>query len=183
MAVSSDLHSKAIREAAPGGRKDASQVSQGSNSDSNGAFKKIVALVNMQDRSERTIRERLAKADYDAAEIDEAVERAKSYGIIDDKRFADVLIRSRLAQGKGSAGIERELASHDIEVFNIEGWPYEYGIGDESEEERAFELLKKNPSRSKNKREGAYRKLVQKGYSSSVASSVARRWSDSTFGS
>lgn len=144
--------------------------------DAREALNKIVALVNVRERSERAIRERLAREGFSQAGIDEAVCRAKDYGFIDDSRFADILIRSRIAQGKGSVGIERELAENGIDVLALENWPDGYGIERNGEVDRAMELLDRKPPRSKNLRDGAYRKLVQRGFSSSVASSAARQW-------
>ena len=146
--------------------------------DANAAFKKIVDLVNASDKSELQIRSRLSDKGFDEISIDEAVNRAKNYGFIDDRRYASVLIRSRISQGKGIAGIERELRSHNIEPIDVEGWPDEYFTSDEDELERALSYLDRKPPRSKNLRDGAFRKLVQKGYSTSIASSAARIWAE-----
>ena len=146
--------------------------------DANAAFKKIVDLVNASDKSELQIRSRLSDKGFDEISIDEAVNRAKNYGFIDDRRYANVLIRSRISQGKGIAGIERELRSHNIEPIDVEGWPDEYFTSDEDELERALSYLDRKPPRSKNLRDGAFRKLVQKGYSTSIASSAARIWAE-----
>ena len=146
--------------------------------DANAAFKKIVDLVNASDKSELQIRSRLSDKGFDEISIDEAVNRAKNYGFIDDGRYASVLIRSRISQGKGIAGIERELRSHNIEPIDVEGWPDEYFTSDEDELERALSYLDRKPPRSKNLRDGAFRKLVQKGYSTSIASSAARIWAE-----
>ena len=146
--------------------------------DANAAFKKIVDLVNASDKSELQIRSRLSDKGFDEISIDEAVNRAKNYGFIDDRRYASVLIRSRISQGKGIAGIERELHSHNIEPIDVEGWPDEYFTSDEDELERALSYLDRKPPRSKNLRDGAFRKLVQKGYSTSIASSAARIWAE-----
>ena len=143
---------------------------------SSSAFRKIIDLVNASDKSEAAIRDRLARYDFSAAEIDDAVERAKECGFIDDLRYADVLIRSRVAQGKGSSGIERELKSHGIDVIDVPGWPDEFGIDYSMELERAIDFLKRKPPQSKNAREAAFRKLVNKGYSTSISSSAAREW-------
>ena len=142
------------------------------------AFKKIVALFNVSDRSEKATRERLAQYGFPESEIDDAVERAKRYGIIDDCRYAEILIRSRLNQGKGAEGIERELRERGIEIEAVSGWPFEYGIDDESEYQRALRFIESHPTRSKNPREGAFRKLVQKGYATSTAAAAARSWSE-----
>ena len=146
--------------------------------DKKDALKKIVALVNVSERSEHAVRERLARDGYTAEEIEHAVARALEYGFIDDMRFASILIRSRLVQGKGSAGIRRELAGHGIELDDVPGWPYDFEVDEEDEESRAFAYLQSHPTRSKNKRDGAYRKLVQRGFSSSVAARVARQWAE-----
>ena len=142
------------------------------------AFSKVVNLVNAREQSEHSIRERLSREGYAQTDIDDAVERAKGYGFIDDARFAEVLVRSRISQGKGSAGIERELRDHGIDVFSVPGWPHEYPVEYDQELERALDLLAKKPPRSKNLRESAYRKLIGKGYSSSIAASGARIWAE-----
>ena len=146
--------------------------------DAEAAFKKIIALVNVSDRSEKTIRERLVRAGFDHSSIDEAVAKAKDYRFIDDLRFATVLARSRLSQGKGIYGIERELLQHNITPADVPGWPQEFEASEDDEYGRALAVLEKRPPRSKNLRDGAFRKLVQKGFSISVASEAARTWVD-----
>ena len=142
------------------------------------AMSKIINLVNVSDRSEHAIRERLERDGFAVDEIDEAVERAKGYGFIDDARYAEVLVRSRISQGKGALGIERELREHDIDIDVVPGWPCEYPVDYDQEIDRAMDLLRRKPPKSKNQREGAYRKLVGKGYSPSVASTAARKWAE-----
>ena len=142
------------------------------------AFKKIIDLVNAADRSEKTLRERLARLGFSEASIDESIERARSYGFVDDMRFAEVLIRSRISQRKGSAGIERELVSHGIDPDQVDGWPDAYVADFDNELDSALSLLDAKPPRSKNLRDGAYRKLMQRGFPTSVASSAARMWAE-----
>lgn len=148
-------------------------------SDPNAALKKIVALVNASDKSELAIRQRLNKEGFHEVAIEQSVEDAKRYGFIDDNRYAQVLIRSRISQCKGSAGIIRELSENGIDALDVPGWPYDFDITHEDEVNRALDLLQRKPPHSKNKREGAYRRLMQKGYPSSVASTAARIWSES----
>ena len=146
------------------------------------AFKKIVSLVNHADRSEKTIRERLSRDGYNDSDIDIAVQRAIDCGFIDDMRFAEVLVRSRISQLKGAAGIVRELSGNGIEATDIPGWPYEFGASREEEIDRALSFLHKKPPHTKNLRDGAFRKLVQRGFASDVASSAARMYTDDTRG-
>lgn len=145
------------------------------------AMKKIIAWVNASDKSERTIRDRLERDGFDPVEIDMAVAQAIDYGFIDDLRYAAVLIRSRIAQGKGEAGIRRELAAQSIDIDEVPGWPEDFIESTDYEVDRALRYLERHPSRSKNVREGAFRKLVQKGYSVSVATTAARVWSESAY--
>ena len=144
------------------------------------AVKKIIALFNASDRSERSSRERLEREGFEESAIDESVERAKRWGLIDDARFAQILVRSRLSQGKGSAGIVRDLAANGIDADEVPGWPYEFPVSYEEELERALSLLERKPPTAKNARDAAYRRLMQKGYPSSVASAAARTWHEGT---
>lgn len=157
---------------------DASVNVQASGTSAEDAFKKILALVNASDKSERMIRDRLARLDFTESAAESAIVRAKECGFIDDIRYGEVLVRSRISQGKGSAGIERELYENGIDPHDIPGYPEEFGIDPDLEFDRALSLLERKPPQAKNAREAAYRKLVQKGFPSSVASSAARVWYD-----
>ena len=157
---------------------DSVQVSDGRLCDSNVALKKIIALVNASDKSEQAIRNRLLNEGFNAYAVEEAISQAKDYGFIDDARYADVLIRSRISQLRGSAGIVRELSENGIDANAVEGWPYDFPVTHEEEINRALSLLDRKPPRSKNMREAAYRRLMQRGYSSSVSSSAARIWAE-----
>ncbi|MEG0323811.1 MAG: regulatory protein RecX [Raoultibacter sp.] len=140
-------------------------------------YKKIQRLANVSERSTKGLRDRLTREGFDADAIEYALARACSFGIVDDMRYAEILVRSRLTAGKGRRGIEAELRELAIDPDTVEGWHDD--ADDKSELERAIDLLEKKPPRAKNKRDAAYRKLVTKGYSSSVAQSAARIWSES----
>ena len=105
-----------------------------------------------------------------------AVQRALDCGLIDDVRYGAVLVRTRVAQGRGRRGIEDELERAGIAASDIPGWPEEFfsiddfnpfrvnanaedGVvgcsfgsesSDEQEIERALALLRRKPLRSKN---------------------------------
>lgn len=143
------------------------------------AFKKIERLCAVREQSSKALRDRLVREDFDPRAVDAALARALACGLLDDMRFADVLIRTRLSAGKGMMGIEAELARFDIEASRVAGWPLEYGVSLEGEIDRALLFLQRKPPHTKNLRDAAYRKLISKGYSSSVASSAARLWFES----
>ncbi len=144
--------------------------------DAQTAFNKIVRLVSRRDYASSELRCRLAHVGYHAEIIDEALERACACGLVDDRRFAATYCRSKMSQGKGIAGIKQILKDLGIDPEVIEAWSDEYGGDEETEKERAFAVLNQRPPRSKNLYEGAYRKLISKGFAPSIAYSAARRW-------
>lgn len=157
----------AVRSAAP---KDADEGER--------AFRKIERLCCARERASSELRDRLAREGFSASTADAAVDRALACGLVDDLRFAEVLIRSRLSAGKGRKGIEAELERLGISASSVPGWPDEFPFDEDSELARALDALRRRPPRAKNKRDAAYRRLVQKGFSSSVAAAAARRWAE-----
>lgn len=141
------------------------------------AFKKIERLVKVRDRSVLEVRNRLHRDGFVADVVDAAIDRALSVGYLDDARFADVLVRSRLHSGKGLSGILRELRTHAIDPFEqLEGFPDDYLRNNLSQEEAAIALLCRKPPRSKNEKQAAYAKLIRSGYSADVAANATKRW-------
>lgn len=141
------------------------------------AFTKITRLVNVRERSQKELRERLVRDGFDSQDASAAIARAVRCGLVDDARFGAMLVRSRVAQGKGRSGIESELLRNGVALQEIEGWPHEFfDESPQGEYERALELLRAKPPRAKNIQAAAVRKLVAKGYAYGVATDVARRF-------
>ena len=166
------------------------------------AFEKVTRLACKREHGSRELVDRLVRDGFSREVAKSAVQRALDCGLIDDVRYGTVLVRTRVAQGRGRKGIEDELERAGIAASDIPGWPEEFfsvdnfdpfrvnanaedGVvgcsfgsesGDEQEIERALALLRRKPPRSKNIQASAYRKLVTKGYSTSVASAATRRF-------
>ena len=166
------------------------------------AFEKVTRLACSRERGSRELIDRLVRDGFTQEVVESAVRRALDCGLIDDTRYGAVLIRTRVAQGRGRKGIEDELERAGIAASDIPGWPEEFfsvddfdpfrvnanaeddvvgctfgsESSDEQEIERALALLHRKPPRSKNVQASAYRKLVTKGYSASVASAATRRF-------
>ena len=166
------------------------------------AFEKVTRLACKRERGSRELVDRLVRDGFSREVAKSAVQRALDCGLIDDVRYGTVLVRTRVAQGRGRKGIEDELERAGIAASDIPGWPEEFfsvddfdpfrvnanaedGVvgcsfgsesGEEQEVERALALLRRKPPRSKNIQASAYRKLVTKGYSTSVASAATRRF-------
>lgn len=166
------------------------------------AFEKVTRLTCARERGSRELIDRLVRDGFSQEVAESAVWRALDCGLIDDTRYGAVLIRTRVSQGRGRKGIEDELERAGIAASDIPGWPEEFfsvddfdpfrvnanaeddvvgctfgsESSDEQEIERALALLRRKPPRSKNVLASAYRKLVTKGYSTSVASAATRRF-------
>ena len=141
------------------------------------AFKKIIKLASIREQATEKLKARLLRDGFSETAASSAIERAVACRIVDDERYAESLVRMRIAQGRGRRGVERELEDLAIRVPDEEVWNEAFErSGNADEYERALALLERKPPRSKNQREGAYRKLIQKGYSYDIAASASRQW-------
>ena len=144
--------------------------------DENLAFQKLVELASFREHSTHTMAKRLKRARFSEGAIAAAIERATSAGIIDDRRYADMLIRGRMDSGKGFAPIWREIEQLGIDVESLDAYADYVSLPAEAEHDRAYAFLERHPTRAKNLQNGAYRKLRAQGFSHALAASVAREW-------
>lgn len=144
------------------------------------AFQKILRLAATREQSTARLRGRLARDGYAEEAAEEAIARAVRVHAVDDRRYAEALIRMRVAAGKGVEGVLAEIEELGIDPDELEALGEYRAAGEEADVERALALLDRRPPRAKNKREAAYRKLVQQGFGSSTAATAARRWAESS---
>lgn len=138
------------------------------------ASKRIARLVDRRDYSAKELDEKLAMDGYPSSVRESAVARAVEVGIVDDFRYADVLIRTKIAAGWGRDRIERELSRRGIDPVRVIGWPFEY-LEEGDEEQRAYEIARTRTLAQKNPYEKLVRFLCGKGYGLGVACRAARR--------
>ncbi|MFQ9181527.1 MAG: regulatory protein RecX [Eggerthella lenta] len=116
--------SRSLSASAAGGqpsRHDAGEVDEDVRlSDPDAAFRKIERLCLVRERASEQLRQRLAREGFEAGAVEAALDRALACGLVYDGRFADVLVRSRLAQGRGRRGIAAELESLGIDADGVE---------------------------------------------------------------
>ncbi len=140
------------------------------------ACKKILRSASAREQSTKLMREKLIRDNFSPDVINEALERACRSQVIDDHRYSNMLIRSTLSQGKGLTFALKEIEELGVDVENLDSYKEYLEQGEECDESRALAFLNAHPPHAKNKHESAYRKLINKGYSSSVASTAARRF-------
>lgn len=142
------------------------------------AFQKILRWASVRERSSAYVRERLLRDEFPSEVVEEALERAVRVRAIDDRRYGDALIRMKLAAGRGLRDAESEIEALGIDPSSLDAWQEHAARGLDAEVDRALALLRRRPPRAKRAREAAFRKLVTQGFSTDVAATAARRWSE-----
>ncbi|PWK92769.1 regulatory protein RecX [Fulvimonas soli] len=78
------------------------------------AYAKALGLLARREHSRRELGQKLRRGGYAGDEADEALARLGEQRYQDDGRFAEVLIRNRIAQGYGPARLRAELKNHGL---------------------------------------------------------------------
>jgi len=140
----------------------------------NRAHERVVGLVDKRDYAREELCKKLLLDGYSHSVIDEVLTRACDAGLVDDMRYARVYIRSKLAQGWGSARIVRELSIRGISADDVEGWPEDFLDG-QTEFDRALEVARTKRATGKDPVAKIARFLCGRGFSQSVAFSAAKQ--------
>ncbi|WP_199101063.1 regulatory protein RecX [Dyella sp. ASV21] len=78
------------------------------------AYSKALGLLARREHSRRELKLKLRQGGYEGQEAGEALDRLGSQHYQDDDRFAEVLVRTRVAQGYGPMRLRAELKSHGL---------------------------------------------------------------------
>lgn len=138
-------------------------------------------LLRYRARSEHELRQRLAAKEYAADAIDEAVDRIRAWGLVDDAEFAAEWVRGRRRRrGRSRGALERELREKGVAETHIAGAVA--GIDDSDERDRAVDLVRSRlarrpaPAGTGRDADGERRRLVaflaRRGYPTGLAMSV-----------
>lgn len=137
------------------------------------AYQRILRIVGTREQSTLKVREKLLRAEFSPEVTQEAIDKAVRVGVIDDRRYCDALVASALRSGKGLEGVRREAASLGVSLEELDSYQIYLEEGHEGQVMRALQFLEGHPVRSKNQRDGAFRKLLSRGFPVSVASEAA----------
>lgn len=143
------------------------------------AFDKLVRSVSASEQSTAKMRRKLHESGLPGDSVESAIEKAVRIGAIDDKRYAECLVRSTLASGKGLRFALKEIEGLGIDPYELDSYNEHLEEGDDADVERALDFLSRHPSRSKDVRGAAYRKLISKGYDGGIASTASRLYAES----
>jgi regulatory protein len=78
------------------------------------AYDKALGLLARREHSRCELKTKLRQGGYEGEETSAAIERLGEQQYQDDDRFAEVLLRSRIAQGYGPMRLRAELKSHGL---------------------------------------------------------------------
>lgn len=139
------------------------------------AWGRLVDMASRREYSSHEARQRLVRDGFSAACAQRAVDKALRLRIIDDARFAESFIRSKLSVGWGPVRIERELVLRGVEPSEVAGWPDAFfdESGEGGPRERARSLLERRSVPDKNAYAKFVRFLVSRGYPLAVAKDAA----------
>ena len=90
------------------------KTEDGSPRDKPSAYNKALGLLVRREQSERELKTKLDRAGFPADEASSAIDALKSQNYQSNARFAELLARSRAANGYGPRRISAELKSHGV---------------------------------------------------------------------
>lgn len=137
----------------------------------------ISALFNTRDYAKAEIEDKLLSAGYDKDLVQGIVQKAQDGNLINDERFSEVFIRSKIMDGWGPRKIQQTLAKRGIALDEVKGWPEEF-IEQDQEVERAYNLIKHRSALRKNPFEKSVRFLASKGFSYDICKQATLRLVD-----
>lgn len=103
-------------------------------------------LLRYRPRSEYELRERLLSQDHEPVAVDEALERVRIWGLLDDADFAAEWVRGRRRRrGRSRGALERELRDKGVAEAHITGAVADIDEGDDLQQ--ATELVRSRLAR------------------------------------
>lgn len=138
---------------------------------------KAETLLGRRDYSSFELYQKLCSYGYPQAFVESLVNRYTDVGLIDDQRYARLLIDAKKAAGWGKTKISFELKKRGIETSTLVGWPEEF-FGADDEFERALSLAARKHFSGKESYPKIVRFIASKGFSYDIAKRVAHKLID-----
>lgn len=140
------------------------------------AHAKALQLLARREHSRAELRRKLLGRDYPPGEVDAALAALAAEGWLSNARFAEMLVRSRLARGWGPRRLRQELARHEIDADTIAAL-LDAGADEASWGARARAQLERRfgaaPAADYNERARRARFLARRGFPAGIARAAA----------
>jgi regulatory protein len=138
------------------------------------ASARAMRLVEHRERSSGELATRLAEDGYAPETIKTTVARFVELGLIDDVRYTDLFIRSKVSAGWGTRRITDSLRRMQIPDDLALERLIEIGVDDETDYSRALSLARKKPPADRAAVERSMARLVRRGFSFDIARRAAQ---------
>jgi regulatory protein len=132
------------------------------------AYRKLIQLIGVRDRSCAEIRQRLQRGGFDEESVEDAINRACSCGLLDDARFARLYLAGKHSLGWGQRRIEAGLERFGVHLSDAYG-PDDASFNEDDELSRATACLEKFHTSARDVRAAYYRRLLSRGFSAEIA--------------
>ncbi len=138
------------------------------------AWSRVLRLLNYRDRGSDELLRRLADDGFSPQAVESAVSHASDLGFVDDRRFAEALVR-QLIGGKhlGRRRVAAQLSAKGV-AEDLSAELLERCCSPEDESARAALLASSLSARCADQPERVTRRLVTKGFDTGVAWHAAR---------
>ncbi len=147
------------------------------NYDRSACWSKLLNLLKRKDYSIYELHHKLTNLGFFDSSAKESIECARNKRFIDDVRFANSYVRSKLSHGWGRGRIERELKYKGIDLYLLSDDTRDL-LSDEEEYIRASSiLLRKTPPKVDSERK-LIRFLMGRGFSFDVSIRAAKNYLD-----
>lgn len=140
------------------------------------ARERAMAIVGYRERSSTELRKTLLDQGFECGTVDDIVARFVELALVDDQRFAGMYARSRLASGRGTRLVLRELADKGVDA---ETAAHAVECASELDEvTRARRVIHDTVPVDRKERERLLRRLLARGFDMTTALSALGSSSD-----
>ncbi len=138
------------------------------------ARERALRLLGYRERSVAELARSLEDDGFPRVVTTPIVTSLQASGLVDDERFAEHFVRTKLSAGLGARRILQELAERGVDKDLAEATLAAAGPA-EHEVERVRALVQAHPPRDRRERERLLRKLVAKGFAAGTVLDVLRQ--------
>lgn len=138
------------------------------------AFERLLASAAACEQSSLKMRSKLEASGFPDASIESALERARRLGVIDDRRYAECLLRSTITSHRGIRFVQKEIESLGLDMTSLDAYQEYLDAGQDEVVASALDYLERHPPRSKNAYASCQRKLLSRGFDYDVATQATR---------